>query len=525
MISKKAIKAFLARKGNDYRWLKKCKLWELDEAIDELGPKPKTKYKLRFHQKVLLIIMTEVHRFMLILDMGLGKTFIVLWILAYRKKCGERPLAIVFVPYVTGCDTWIKETRKHTPSLRCVPLLGNSDENLETLTTVDADLFVMAYQSGIAMVRDETEYYDKAKRKWRTKWNLTPKFVRKAFEDFDTLIIDECHKLMKHTSLYYRMCRAISTDVEYVYALTGTPFGKTPLALWAQFHVVDLGETFGPSIGLFRGSFFKETDGWFGGTNYTFIKKLKKPLNKMMQNSSLSYMQDECFDLPKKVEIIENVSFPKEFMTYYNTAIGEMRDFARSKKKDYHQIKSTYIQLCQISSGFMTFSAEGERERVKIEFKDNPKLEKLMSIIESIPPDRKVVVFHNFVHSSFIISDALKKAKIKHARIWSGQKKPLEELDRFENDKNCTVLVLNSKSGSSSLNLQHGNYVIFFELPMDVIDFWQAIKRVWRPGQLRRVFVYFILMRETADVKRLQYLRANEDLFQAVVDGREQLWK
>jgi SNF2 family DNA or RNA helicase len=113
--------------------------------------------------------------------------------------------------------------------------------------------------------------------------------------------------------------------------------------------------------------------------------------------------------------------------------------------------------------------------------------------------------------------------KIKHARVWGGAKKPLEELARFRDDPECTVLVLNTRSGSASLNLQVANYVVFFEQPDSSTDREQAERRCWRPGQVRRVFFFDLMMNKTYDDRMRLANKQGIDLLRAIIDGKAEL--
>ncbi len=166
----------------------------------------------------------------------------------------------------------------------------------------------------------------------------------------------------------------------------------------------------------------------------------------------------------------------------------------------------------------MTLKGE-DTSKVHFEFPDNPKLDVLQELVEAMPYGCKMVVFHHFVYTSALISKRLKAMKIKHARIWGGQKDPIGELRRFKTDEKCTVLVINDKSGSSSLNLQGANYLVFFEQPDSPIDRQQAERRVWRPGQAKRVFMYDLLMKGTADQKIYASNKAGENLLQKLLSG------
>jgi SNF2 family DNA or RNA helicase len=96
-------------------------------------------------------------------------------------------------------------------------------------------------------------------------------------------------------------------------------------------------------------------------------------------------------------------------------------------------------------------------------------------------------------------------------------------LQKFKSDPNVRVLVINVRSGSSSLNLQFANYLVFFEQPDNPIDRQQAERRVWRPGQSKRVLIYDLLVRQTKDFALHASNLAGEDLLQSIIAGRTKL--
>lgn len=513
MINSAAIKRFLGRKLASYDWLKTCPAQELDADIAALSPVPEFgQPDLWLHQKASFLLLLELKRFFLLIDMGGGKSRISLELIKYRKQRGEKPRAIVFVPYITSVDTWVEESAKHAPNLKCVPLIGSIKENLEQLKQ-EADLFVICYQSAVAMVSEPVP----SKKKGKTKWQLKAAEVREYFAGFDMLIGDELHKCKSPSSLTYRMCRAISAECEYVLGLTGTPFGRDLADLWPQFYLIDFGETLGPTLGFYRSVFFKETKNFWGGYEHSFKQKLLPDLKRMMKNASISYGVDEFKDMPPKEYVPRYLPAPPDSKHFVEKAVAEMREAV--KDKSYQAVQSSYLQLRQLASGFMTLRGE-DSEKLQVRFDQNPKLDALEDLLTAMPHGSKAVIFHHFVYTNQLISDRLKGLKIKHARIWSGQKDPIGELRRFKIDPQCTVLVLNIKSGSSSLNLQTANYLIFFEQPESPIDRKQGEARLWRPGQLHRVWIYDLLMRGTVDVRLHKANEAGKNLLQELLRGK-----
>jgi SNF2 family DNA or RNA helicase len=500
MIRKAAIDAFLQRKLANYDWLKQENPIHLDA---ELGPNP---LKLWRHQMVALILIEELKRFMLHLDMGAGKTLITLALIQRRKQRGERPRAIVFVPYITSVETWVEECAKHTSGLKCVPLLGTTMENADNLHR-EGDLFVICYQSAVAML---------STRKPK-KWELSAAEVRERFAGFDMLVCDEIHKAKGHLSLTFRMCRAISKRCQWVLGLTGTPFGKDLQDLWAQFFLVDGGETLGETLGFYRAVFFNDKPGYWGGTEYTFKKKLLPNLKRIIKHKSIHYGLDEFADMPPKEYIYRRLHAPEASRSYVKAAMESIHEGV--KKQSFQLVESSYLQLRQLSSGFMTLKGE-DSGRIQIKFDANPKLDALAEIVEALPSGRKVVIFHHFVFSSQLISERLTEMKVPHARIWGGQRDPIGELRKFKADPKCLALVLNDNSGSSSLNLQLASYLIFFEEPDSPITRQQAEARVYRPGQLHKCLVYDLIVKGTVDEQMKASNREGENLLQALLRGR-----
>jgi SNF2 family DNA or RNA helicase len=502
VIRKAAIDAFLSRKLTSFDWLKQL----TDAELDDDGP---NEFKLWRHQRVALIILEELKRFMLHLDMGAGKTLITLALIQRRKDRGENPRAIVFVPYVASVETWVEECAKHTPRLKCVPLTGNSMDNSYALTQT-GDVFVICYQSALAMVVNKIP----------KKWKLTARDVRERFASFDTLVCDEVHRCKNVASLTYRMCRAIATRSPWCIGLTGTPFGNDLQDLWAQFYLVDFGETLGDTLNFYRAVFFTCKSAYWGGVDYQFKKKLMPDLKRLIKHKSLHYGIDEFADMPSKEYVIRRLRAPEVSQSYVQAAIKQINEGAR--RKDYHLVKSSYMQLRQLSSGFMTLKGEDE-SRVQVKFDENPKLDALAEIVEGLPAERKAIIFHHFVYSNQLISDRLKAMKMPHARVWGGQRDSIAEMRRFKADPSCRVLVINSKMGSSTFNLQIANFVIFFEQPDSPIDRQQAERRTWRPGQTRRVVYYDLLVHGTADDKMRKSNKSGENLLQALLRGGVEL--
>jgi SNF2 family DNA or RNA helicase len=515
MINKKVVTQFLNRELTNNDWLKDLRRPALLKEVGEETRLMPGFDKLWVHQLVCFLLVSTLKRFMLHVDMGGGKTNITLFSILHRKLLGLKPKAVVFVPFISAVDTWIEECKTRTPQLKLVPLIHSGIQNLRLLEEGDADVYVVCYQTAVSMLAEEMP---SAKRKKKT-WTIDPKVTRKVFKGFDTFVADEIHKCSNISTLIYRMCRAISNQCEYGIGLSGTPFGKDVEDVWSQFYLIDFGETLGETKGLFQEAFFTKSLNHFSGfPEYKFDKKKMPLLNRMIKHSSIHYSAKEMHDLPKRNWKKRKLMLPTAMEGYVSRAAAEF--IAAIKKGGTREAEASYLQLRQLASGFMTVDGS-DSQKVKVSFDNNPKLDLLEEYLDALPLGCKIVVFHHFVYTNHLISERLKKLKIKHARIWSGQRNVIGELQRFRDDQNCTVMVLNDQSGSSSLNLQHANYEFWFEQPDSPINRQQGERRIWRPGQTKPVFYIDPLMDGTADERIYQANRHGKNLLQEFLSGRE----
>ena len=287
--------------------------------------------------------------------------------------------------------------------------------------------------------------------------------------------------------------------------------------LWAQYFLIDDGATLGETLGLFRAAFFTEKDNFWGGPyskEYTFKDKLRPKLSALIQNRSITYSSDECIDLPKVIPVREVVAFPEEAEVYYKKIVEQVIE----AKGNLRAIKSAFLRMRQISSGFIGMRDEEDGSRVEIEFDQNPKLERLLELIEEVPEGRGSVVFYEFTRSGRLIVQELKKLGYKPVWLWSGTKDTRKELDRFAREVQ-PIIVVNNAVGALSLDgLQRtANYDFEFEAPLSVLNFEQARKRLHRDGQKHKVFQYSLEVAGTVDSRIREFHEEGRSLFEAVV--------
>lgn len=511
VISKQAIHSYITRELDTWDDVKSMSR----EAILELLTPDQQSFHTnpRLHQLACFLLGINMPSFLFFLAMGGGKSKLILDLLTYRLKAGDTKRALILVPNLVTIDNWEEQFRIHAPHLTYTCLYGSTSERLEKIRTATTDACILNYQGLVYLGTSPKGGRTKRKRQ------LSVDRVSELVGLFDFLVFDESQNLGNPQSKTFQICDRLANGAKFRYGLTGTPFGRDPMMLWPQFRIVDRGETF-QTLALFRSAFFNMRQGFWGGVEFKFKNRMEPILRKMMKNKSIRYSSDEFSDMPERVHHKVMIPFTDEMKVYHNGFIQELIDI----KKGYKEFKNVFVKLRQMTSGFLGLVTDTddfeEPEKIVVDFPYKPKLEALMEIIDGLPEDEKIIVFHEFIHSGKTISNELSKRKIKHERLWSGTKDPVKAVQNFKNVPECRVLVANSKSGAVGLNVQVSRYAIFYESPVSPIIRQQAEARIDRTGQKsKRVFFYDLVVKGSVDEKILKFVQEGKDLMQSLVDG------
>ena len=516
MISKHAINQFLRRDLDSYNWIKKESLRSLFRELREEYP---VKYKFSIkpykHQLACWQIGTSLDNFLFFLDMGAGKTFLSLSIFDYRKILGEVDTLLVVVPNENNIYGWKEEVEKFTPHLRYQSLYADKNRRIDILEKSNADVYVINYAGLLVMM---TELVKAKKGKKRT---LIPDHIDWFCQFFDMVVFDESQFLKNVGSTVTQAAMEMSERIPYRYAMTGTPMQNVE-DLWSQFYIIDRGETLGSSYDIFYHSFFRQVTNPFG-TSWEFDSRKRRQLYRIIQHRSIRYLDREFTDLPLQQFTNVPVVMSKQQLKAYKDML---KNFIKNEETgDKTSVENSYIKLRQIASGWVKVKDEIETDEgieeveTYIDYPDNPKIEEMKELVRKMPSDSKMVIFYHFTHSGNQIMKALKELKIKAVRFYSGTKDKENTLNTFKNDDDCYVAVAQLKSASTGLNLQHANYMVYYELPDSLITYKQSLKRIHRSGQKKTCHYYYLMSKGSVDYRVKDSLEAGEELMTQILQG------
>jgi SNF2 family DNA or RNA helicase len=345
--------------------------------------------------------------------------------------------------------------------------------------------------------------------------------------DRSMIILDESHFIKnpssKRTKFFTKLLKKINP---YVLSLTGTPDPRNILDWWIQCYILS---AWTGGMELNYQAFSHAYATWkdmITGTGIQFKKFLgekKGSRDLLMQgfrNKAFFIRKQDVLDLPEKVYEIKYYGLTPEQKRY----IKQLKEDALAQVEHTQEyITASMHNFLAVCSGFVRAKFDANaveyQEPKLIEFKQNPKLELLETIIESMD-DRQLIIFCSYHKEMEMISALLEKMKITFTTR-SGRlsvENNEKSLKSFV-DGDFQVLLATVQSTSVGLTMVNCDTVIYFNNTYDLMHRLQSEDRIHRIGQ-KNTCVYIDLVAENAPdqllLENLQMKKSNsEETFKA----------
>jgi SNF2 family DNA or RNA helicase len=501
---------FSSRKLRTFEWMKELPEEELDKQISQLVPTPSFVLPLFKEQKIMFLLGALESNFIFWASPGVGKTAISLNLINYRYD--KNKPALVLVPDLANIENWMTECKIFVPHLKCIPLVGTKQQRIKSLQK-NGDIYIVNYD-GISSILNSS--IDRS-------ISINPGEVANFAKMFNTIIYDEMIEVKNTKSISFQVCKVLSKYIPYRYGLTGRPFGRAALDLWAQFYVIDGGETLGNNLEIFKQSFFTPKITPFT-INWVPNDEKLETFHKVLQNKAIYFPP---VPLPAPICTTIEIELSDEAKIYYRklkgSLISDLKEDAWKAK-----IKNPFVKFRQICSGYLLVDDTEIDEDTGEEYKistdeisfDNPKEQIIEKLIAMLPAGRKMIIFYAFTPSGKRITNKLISMKVPHTWLWGKAKNKDEILNKFKNDPKCRIMVTNLKSGSMGLNLQVANYEVWYENADNAMTRVQGEARTWRRGQTEQVYIYDIRVKNSVEKKIHEFVEEGRILFQHLVEGK-----
>ena len=435
------------------------------------------------------------NKWLLLYDMGLGKTLVITYLANELKRRGEISHCLIICGVNSLKNNWRREIQKFT-DLSCTILgervtktgnrvVGGVKERIEHLKRPIEEFFVI---TNIETLRSKE----------------VTNAILKGPNKFDMIAVDEIHRCSSDQSSQQAQGLLRLNKAKYRIGATGTLITNNPLNAYVPLKWI------GAERSIFTNykNFYCE----FNDSFHSMISGVKNMdfLRYTIEKHSLRKTKD-ILELPDKTVINEYVDMDERQAKFYENIKGGVKD-----QVDKVELKTTNV-LAMVAR---LRQATACPSMLTTENIPSAKIERAVDMASQIiEGGDKVVIFSTFKETVRVLADKLSNYK---PLIGTGDMKDSDvsiNIDRFQSDKNCKLFIATWQKCGTGFTLTASRYLIFIDIPFTNASYEQAQDRIYRIGTKESVFIYHLITNGTVDERVLEIVEDKEALSDYLVDG------
>lgn len=481
----------LAKQINGYKWNNKSKKWsfpdksaanivklfsgldlplEVREQAEQISASerltadikagivpPAAPSLLYAHQKKAYALCMQNDSFALFMDMGTGKTLVILCVINTRKK-----KTLIVCPCVLMRGAWLEDIRKFFPEMEKDTLIFHGAKGARAKMDISKHRIVI------------TSYE-------------TYRIEQKRLTDagFEMLVVDESSRCKDQRSKTTKALTAHAEIVDHTYLLSGTPAPNTPFEFFSQIKMID-NSLLGDSFYKFRLKFGYMVNDY----QWVMPKDNQDVMMELINKVAIFIDKDDCLDLPDVVHTKVPIPFLKKQLEAYEDMLNEFRiEFDDAEVNAFHII-SQLMKLREITSGFVI---DGNGKIVDI---GSDKYDRLEEMLEDIG-EEQVIIWCNFKEEIRKISDRLgQKARTYYGDTPDSQR---DDIVKGFKEKEFRYLIAHPQSIGHGITFAQCRYAIYFSMSHSYELYAQSHDRIHRMGQTRKCQIFHLLTENSID--------------------------
>ena len=411
-------------------------------------------------------------------EMGLGKTLQVLTLL--KSYPIENKNSLIVCP-ASVVPVWQSEARRWYPKIQTEVLRSGCDFSNDSST--NSKLWIASY----TQLRRHKHLLDQ--------------------RQFGYAVLDEAQQIKNPDAKVTQACCAIQAECRL--ALTGTPIENRLLDLWTLFRFLM------PGLLGSRRRFEDAVESDNAGFREVFADRLRQQLTPFI----LRRQKDKVGkDLPPKVEMDLICPVTDLQGQTYENLLDRGRDELGNDLQSAMQTKSMHF-FSLLTRLRQACCDPGLIPDVNADIQQSGKIQILLTRLEeALSGDgaRKVVIFSQFLSLLKRLKPLLKTAFPKVALLeLSGEtKERAKPVETFQNTKEPAVILVSLRAGGTGITLHAADFVFLLDPWWNPAVEEQAVDRVHRIGQDRRVFVYRMITQGTIEERIQQLKKEKRELFE-----------
>lgn len=403
-------------------------------------------------------------------DMGLGKTFQVIGFLNDLEVKKQISKVLIIVPK-TLLTNWKREFEKYDEMYSVGIYHGDSRKDFDF---EEYNVIISTYQT----VRIDLDIINKYK--------------------YSMVVFDEIQFIKNHKSNTSAVLKKINSSVRV--GLSGTPMENNISELWNIMDVLNPGLFHSHSVFLRR----------YNGKNYDELKNILSffVLRRIKEN----VLQE----LPEKDERIiycDMDSSQRKLYDSINYAVKEQ--IMRLKAFAAPVVLKGLLLLRECCCHPMILNEDVNVNKLS----ESTKIDMLKMLVDNlISSQHKILIFSQFTKMLALIKEELNEYKDILYYLDGKTKDRNKIVEEFEK-ADAGIFLISIKAGGVGLNLTSAEDVIIFDPWWNPFVEQQAIDRVYRIGQTKKVSVYKLVAANTIEEKIIDMQNEKSKDFDEIING------
>lgn len=480
--------------------------WASRELTDRVGPSMALRdmdeqrdeflyHGLRGYQDIGLRWLVTARSGLLTDQPGLGKTVQVATALQHLAESGQNPFPVLVIcPKSVAHLAWAKDLATWCPAAETVLVPKPGAKALQKALESNPDVVIINYEN--TWRHSRLKGYGSIKL---TETQKTPGLLN--FTDWQTVIVDEAHRIKNPKALQTRAVWAISEHAERKWALTGTPIANDAGDLWALLHFVDPGEWPGKTAYKNRyclteynpHSGFDDIVGLQGSERREEFDRVVHPrLRRMTKDRVLQQLP------PKVRQTRETPMGPEQARAYRSMEKDMLLEIGGTDRQALFETDALQqrLRLLQFSSSFAHWepgAADEDPGRVRLTDPSN-KLDELVLLLEDLG-DEPMVVFAQSRQLIELAEQRLAGLGVSTVKIVGGVSAANRKkaVDDFQAGR-ARVFLGTTQAAGEGITLTRSRIAVFLQRADSMVANLQAEDRVHRIGSEHHESVLIIDM-------------------------------
>lgn len=328
---------------------------------------------------------------------------------------------------------------------------------------------------------------------------------------FAFMAVDESSMMRAHDSDTTQALLDIAWTSPRRCMMSGTPRPNSNLELWGQMAALD--GSLGHTFSKYRSMYFYPDH---MGYNWYTKPGMDAKISSILEDRTLRYKLKDCVDLPPETEEVRSVDIGPELRSHYKSMledmIVELEDDDVSTANKLTQVN----KLAQITSGFIY----DKDKNVHYLSESNPKLKETVSVARRLVEEegRAVTIWVRFSkQEAKAFRDLLGDLGVS-VMIGGMSSKNLEQsADDYLSGKN-KIMVAHPLTAKFGHTWTHSTVCIFHSYDYSWENYYQGKHRIYRIGQKQPVTYITIVGKNTVDGVIMKAMKRKERESAVVID-------